>query len=105
MYIKSKVKRGGKSAIWPNCFCRQSMRVLSTPPSSTCRMANFVRSFNLIERVAKGDASNPYDFNVELSIKYVRTAKEGLTPMTPLKYDLAFLNCRNGEFMITRVGK
>jgi hypothetical protein len=59
----------------------------------------------LIESVEEGDAPDPYDFNVELSIKYVRTVKEGLTPMTPLKYDLAFLNCRNGEFMITRVGK
>ena len=69
-------------------------------------MANyFVRYFHLIERVAEYDASDPHDFNVKLSIKYVRTAKEGLTPMTPLKYDLAFLNCRNGEFMITRVGK
>ena len=60
----------------------------------------------MIERVAECDASDPYDFNVELSItRYERTAKEGLTPMTPLKYDLAFLNYRNGEFMITRVGK
>ena len=68
-------------------------------------MANFVRSFNLIERVAEGDPFDPHDFNAKLSTKYERTAKEGLTPVTPLKYDLAFLNCRNGEFMITRVGK
>ena len=29
-----KVKRGGKSAIRPNWFCRQSITVLSTPSSS-----------------------------------------------------------------------
>ena len=36
---KSKeVKRGWKSAIWPNWFCRQSITVPSTPPSSMSRL-------------------------------------------------------------------
>ena len=36
-FYKSKTKinkRGGKSAIWPNWCCQQSITVLSTPPSS-----------------------------------------------------------------------
>ena len=40
-----KVRRGGKSAIWPKWFCQKFITVLSTPPFFVWKRINLIRLF------------------------------------------------------------
>ena len=65
-FYKSKtkiVKRGGKSAIWPNWCCQQSITVLSTPPSSihSAKNSNHYIKYILLEKETQFDCQKKLD--------------------------------------------
>ena len=60
-----KVKRGGKSAIWPNWCCQQSITILSTPPSSICNTEfskESTKKFDLSWLSSKQMERTPWNF-------------------------------------------